>query len=173
MIKVHLIQKPAFEVIGKHTWIAEQDNQLFGQFWDACQREGLFDQFAQLAGGQTGAQTKSSLLGVSCVEKDPAERAFYYLIAIEKPVGLPADHPAMAGLIHHTVPAALWAVFECIGKIPDALVASEMYAFTEWLPASGYEHAHAPEMEVYFPGKDGTSPDSYCEFWLPITPKGG
>jgi hypothetical protein len=24
---------------------------------------------------------------------------------------------------------------------------------------------------VYFPGNDGMSEDSYCEFWLPITEK--
>jgi AraC family transcriptional regulator len=31
----------------------------------------------------------------------------------------------------------------------------------EWLPTSGYEHALAPEMEVYLSG-------DACEFWLPI-----
>ncbi|HOT92687.1 MAG TPA: hypothetical protein PLJ78_16680 [Anaerolineae bacterium] len=39
----------------------------------------------------------------------------------------------------------------------------------EWLPASNYVHALAPEMEVYYPGESGS--DYYCEFWLPIAPK--
>jgi AraC family transcriptional regulator len=43
-----------------------------------------------------------------------------------------------------------------------------MFAFMEWLPLSEYAHARAPEMEVYFPGNDGVSEESYCEFWLPI-----
>jgi AraC family transcriptional regulator len=67
----------------------------------------------------------------------------------------------------------MWAVFECVGKIPEAIVKSEIYAFTEWLPASEYEHSYAPEMEVYFPGNDSTSEESYCEFWLPISRKAG
>jgi AraC family transcriptional regulator len=87
------------------------------------------------------------------------------MIAIEKP----EKHPA--GLETYLVPAARWAVFECIGKVPEAIVESEIYAFTKWLPASGYDHARAPEMEVYFPGNDGSSEESYCEFWLPITEK--
>jgi AraC family transcriptional regulator len=33
----------------------------------------------------------------------------------------------------------------------------------EWLPNSGYEHALAPEMEVY-----PSQGEEYCEFWLPI-----
>ena len=87
------------------------------------------------------------------------------MIAIEKPEGAvirPED-----ALESYTVPATTWAIFECHGKLPEAIVASEMYAFGEWLPSSGYVHALAPEMEVY-PPRDG-----YCEFWLPIRKKGG
>jgi AraC family transcriptional regulator len=165
MIKYKIIGKPAFDVIGKKTWISGQDNDLFGQFWVQCQKEGLFETFTRLGSNRPGLQTKSSLLGISCVENDPANRAFYYLIAIEKP-GEPAE-----GLETYHVPASQWAIFECIGKVPEAIVKSEMYAFMEWLPFSGYQHAKAPEMEVYFPGNNGASEDSYCEFWLPIIKK--
>jgi AraC family transcriptional regulator len=165
MIKHHIVEKPAFDVIGKKTWISGQDNALFGQFWAQCQEEGLFEIFEQLRDNRPGPQTGSSLLGISCVEKDPADRAFYYVIAIEKTEKFPG------GLEIYHIPASRWAVFECVGKVPDAIVKSEIYAFTEWLPSSQYEHAKAPEMEVYFPGNDGSSNDSYCEFWLPIVEK--
>lgn len=165
MIKNRIIEKPAFDVIGKKTWISGQDNELFGQFWVQCQKEKLFERLEQLRDHQPGQQTGSSLLGISRVEKDPTDRAFYYMIAIEKPA---QDSEELE--VYH-VPASRWAVFECVGKIPEAIVKSEIYAFTEWLPASEYAHAKAPEMEVYFPGSDGISEDSYCEFWLPITEK--
>jgi AraC family transcriptional regulator len=165
MIKHRIVEKSAFDVAGKKTWISGQDNELFGQFWDKCQQEKIFERFEQLSNHQPGRQTGSSLLGISCVEKDPANRAFYYMIAIENP-----DAHSQELEFYH-VPASLWAIFECIGKIPEAIVKSEIYAFTEWLPSSAYEHAKAPEMEVYFPGNDGVSEDSYCEFWLPITEK--
>jgi AraC family transcriptional regulator len=168
MIQHRLIERPAFEVLDKKTWISGQDNSLFGRFWESCQAEGLFDLFNQISAMQPGAQTNGVTLGVSRVEADPTRREFFYMIAIEKPQAVPQSASA-SDLESYRVPASLWAVFECPGKIPDALVASEIYAFTDWLPASEYIHASAPEMEVYPPSGNGD--EAYCEFWLPITRK--
>ena len=165
MIKHQIVEKSAFDVVGKKTWISGQDNNLFSQFWVQCQKERLFELFERLSDNQPGIQTNSSVLGISCVEKDPANRAFHYMIAIEKPEKFSGELE-----VYH-VSASQWAVFECVGKVPEAIVKSEIYAFADWLPSSEYEHAKAPEMEVYFPGNDGNSEDSYCEFWLPVTQK--
>ena len=166
MIKYRIITRPAFEVIGKKTWISGQDNELFGKFWISCRARGLFAKFEEISGNQPGVQTSGSPLGISCVAKDPSNREFFYLIAIEKP-----EDCVVSDLEVYQIPASQWAVFECWGKVPESIVKSEIYAFTEWLPASKYEHAKAPEMEVYFPGTDGSSEKSYCEFWLPIIQK--
>ena len=119
--------RPAFEIVGKKTWIPGQgDNEAFGRFWAESQREGLLDFFRRLSGHRPGAQTGGVMLGISRVEHDPSNRAFYYMIAIEKPEGAvirPED-----ALESYTVPATTWAVFECHGKLPEAIVASEMYA---------------------------------------------
>ena len=172
MINVKIVDKPAFEVMGKKTWISGQDNELFGRFWVQCEQERLFERFERLGGNRPGQQTGSSMLGISRVEADPTNRAFYYMIAIEAPgggaPGTGAPETGAEDLERYCVPASRWAVFECVGKVPEAIVKSEMVAFMEWLPASEYEHARAPEMEVYFPGNDGASDESYCEFWLPI-----
>jgi AraC family transcriptional regulator len=106
------------------------------------------------------------------VEKDPDNRAFYYLIGIEKPIVKSDSEQKADELETYHVPASRWAVFECKGKVPEAIVKSEMFAFTEWLPSSVYEHAKAPEIEIYFLGNDGMRGDSYCEFWLPIVRRG-
>ena len=169
MIQHRLVERPAFEVLGKKTWIAGQDNSLFGRFWQTCAREGLLDRFAQIRGQQPGMQTNGVTLGISRVEQDPAHRAFYYMIAIEAPAE--GVDVVVAGLESYRVPAARWAVFECRGKVPDVIVTSELYAFTHWLPASGYAHAHAPEMEVYPPSAIESECETYCEFWLPIVRK--
>lgn len=156
MVNYRILARPAFEVIGKQTWIGgTEDNAAFGRFWEACRSNGTLDGLEKAAGGQPGPQTAGYILGVSRVEKDPAKRAFFYMIAIEKPGGFEGE-----GLEHYQVPACQWAAFECRGKLPEAIVEAEMFAFMQWLPASGYRHALAPEMEVYL--------DGYCEFWLPI-----
>jgi AraC family transcriptional regulator len=164
MRQPRLIERPAFQVVGKKTWISGQDNTLFGRFWQQCQAEGLLERFEQLGGLRPGPQTGGVTLGVSCVEQDPSKREFHYLIGIEHPEDV-------AGLETYPVPAARWAVFACHGKVPESIVQAELYAFMEWLPNSPYVHAYAPEMEVYPPGPGGESDDSYSEFWLPIADK--
>ena len=159
MIPVRIVDRPAFRIAGKSTYISGPDNEQFGRFWQECKAGGLMEVFAGLTGFHPGAQTGGGTLGVSRVERDPARRDFDYMIAVE------TDAPA-EGLETYSVPAARWAVFECRGPAPMAIVAAEMYAFGEWLPASGYAHDMAPEMEVYPPGPADAEPSA--EFWLPI-----
>ena len=164
MIQFRIIDRPAFEVIGKKTWISGQDNDLFGIFWDECKAEGLLGTFEKINGFQPGPQTNGVTLGISQVEKDPANRAFYYMIATEK-TKVYTD----TELECYQVPSSTWAVFECRGTAPTSIVEAEIYAFTQWLPASGFVHAQAPEMEVYL---EGNNEEGYvCEFWLPVQRK--
>jgi AraC family transcriptional regulator len=169
MVTYRIVDRPAFDIIGLKTWISGPDNAQFGRFWERCREEGLFGRFEGMGGMAPGAQTGGVTLGVSRVEADPANRSFHYMIAVERPEGI--EGAGEDGLEVYRVPACRWAVFECRGAVPDAIVAAEIYAFTQWLPASGYTHAAAPEMEVYFAGADGSSPDCYCEFWLPVVEK--
>lgn len=163
MVNYRIIERPAFDILGKKGWIAEQDD--FGRVWETCKAEGVFTIFETITGWQPGPQTNGQTLGISRVEADPTNRDFYYMVAVEVPLGV--THP---DLEHYQVPASQWAVFECHGKVPEAIVEAEMFAFMEWLPKSDYAHALAPEMEVYYPG-EGADKDYYCEFWLPIAPK--
>lgn len=136
--------------VRQKTWISGQDNSLFGRFWDACHADGTVENLKESA---APCVTKAPIIGVSCVEKDPSNRAFDFLIAAE---GAQAEH-----LESYRVPACTWAIFRNRGTLPMALVDAEMYAFTQWLPKSGYVHAFAPELEVY--PEDGS-----VEFWLPV-----
>ena len=158
MISVRLVDAPSFAVVGRKTWIAGQDNAAFGAFWQACRQDGLIDRLRALRGGEPGPITDSLVLGVSCVERDPSDRAFDFYVAAES-----GEHDCNDALERYVVPAATWAVFENRGPLPEALIAAEMYAFMEWLPASGYRHALAPELEVY-PARG----DDLAEFWLPV-----
>ncbi len=160
MVPYRIVERPAFSIAGRSVWISGQDNAQFGRFWGQCNANGTFDRFQALTGFAPGPQTGGSTLGVSRVEADPSNRAFFFMVAVEVP-----EDAATGDLEHFTVPASRWAVFEARGPVPDALVAAEMYAFREWLPASGYTHALAPEMEVYPPTPDG---EPLCEFWLPL-----
>ncbi|MCL6613607.1 MAG: GyrI-like domain-containing protein [Firmicutes bacterium] len=75
-----------------------------------------------------------------------------------------------ADLESKEIPAATWAVFTSVGPLPGAIQKVWGRIFSEWFPASGYEHADGPEIEVYPPG-DGQAPDYRCEVWIPIVKK--
>ena len=131
MHKPRIIKRPAFHISGKKTWISGQDTASFGKFWDRCRAEGLFEIFTDINGLQPGVQTGGVTLGVSRVEENPANRAFHYMIAIENP-----HEDIGEELESYWVPAVQWAVFECRGKVPEAIVKAEMFAFMEAADAS-------------------------------------
>jgi len=60
-----------------------------------------------------------------------------------------------------------WAVFISVGPMPHAIVNVVSRIYQEWFPATGFEQADAPVLEVYFHGD--TSAQNYkCEVWVPI-----
>lgn len=154
MIEFRLETHGAFCACGKRTWISGQDNSLFGRFWDACHGDGTVELLKASAKPEI---TKAPVIGISCVEKDPGNRAFDFCIA--------AEGAQVPGCESYTVSPCTWAIFRNRGKLPKSLVDAEMFAFTQWLPQSGYVHAPVPELEVY--PEDGS-----VEFWLPIMEKG-
>ncbi|MDF2588925.1 MAG: hypothetical protein K0S41_2766, partial [Anaerocolumna sp.] len=73
-------------------------------------------------------------------------------------------------LVDYIVPECTWAMFECIGALPNAIQNLQRRIITEWLPSSGYEYANAPDIEVYYEGNQQAE-DYKCEVWVPITKK--
>lgn len=103
------------------------------------------------------------MLGNSRVEKNPAEREFYFYIACEIGQNLLSD---CNGLMYFSVTARRWAVFSNHtenGMRGETLQEAELYSYMEWLKNLGLSHAKTPELEVY------TEKDSTLdEYWLPI-----
>ena len=125
-------------------------------FWQRTIESGMIPQLCQLLN-----QAPCGLLGVSaCMDGED----FDYYIAVA------TDKPAPEGTFEYTIPAATWAVFECIGAMPQAIQDLQKRIISEWLPMSGYEYANAPDIEVY-PEGDQFSLEYKCEVWLPVIKK--
>lgn len=106
----------------------------------------------KLAGIMDGAL--AGLLGVSvCNEKEP----WKYFIAVSSTK--PGD-----GFEEYTIPASTWAVFPGEGT-NQSIQQLEQRIITEWLPASGYEYADAPDIEVYL---NPDPQDAKYEVWIPV-----
>ena len=71
------------------------------------------------------------------------------------------------GMEERTVEAATYAVFECVGPMPEAMTNLWHRILTEWLPSSGYRWESKTDVERYFTPRM-TAPDSRSEVWLPV-----
>jgi AraC family transcriptional regulator len=123
-------------------------------FWNDCMHDGSYEWICSKA-------SKLGVLGI-CKDFDKDKDEFNYMIAVENIKDTLPD-----GYVAVQIPAATWAVFESIGTLPEAAQDLTRRIFTEWLPATGYQHDCAPELEVY-PKGDMYSPDYKCEIWIPI-----
>jgi AraC family transcriptional regulator len=150
-----IVDKKGFTVVGKQRRITMADGENFKQvpaFWQDCMKDGSYEWICSKAGK----------LGVLGVCKDFAKDEFSYMIAVEN-----IKDPLPDGYISAKIPDATWAVFESVGAMPEAAQNLTRRIFTEWLPATGYQHDCAPELEVY-PEGNIYSPDYRCEIWIPV-----
>ena len=155
-----IVDKGSFELMGKETKITMVDGenfQLVPKFWADCMEDGSYAWIQSRAG-------KLGTFGV-CKDFGKYNGEFNYMIAVEK-----TSETLPKGYISTTIPAATWAVFEAVGPLPKAIQDVTRRIFSEWMPSTGYQHACAPELEVYSEG-DNTSEDYRCEVWIPVDKK--
>ncbi|WP_036695959.1 GyrI-like domain-containing protein [Paenibacillus taiwanensis] len=155
-----VIDKPAFHVIGKalHTTTKDGENlRHIPQFWKQCNEDGTCCRLTEL-------EPTHHLLGI-CTDFKPETGEMYYWIAVESKQAVEDTT-----LDSYLIPAYTWAVFPASGEMPHAMQQLWARIFQEWLPATGYEHAAGPELEVYYPGNPASEDYSF-EVWIPINKK--
>ena len=168
-MKHRIIDKPAFEAVGwalATTTVNGESMRVVPPFWDRCTREGKVKALQPHAGS-------FGLLGL-CAEFDAQMEAFTYLVGVESAPGVRYPEGTQKVL----VPAARYAVFECVGPMPDAIQNGWKLVMSEWFPRSAeWEQAQPVNFERYpsFPDGDErgdpTSPNCSTEIWIPIRPK--
>ena len=93
---------------------------------------------------------------------------FRYLVAGKYTGG---DVPE--GMVVYEFPRSDWAVFNCIGPIPEALQSVNTRIFKEWLPGTPeYELCGNASVEWYdCVNGEKTDPDYHSAIWLPVKKK--
>ena len=159
MMDYRITRKESFTVLGfSRTFDYENASRDIPAFWQEHYAQGR----NRYAGGMYG-------VNIDCFM---GHENFEYLIA-------DLYNPAMdipEGFVVKTIPAFTWAVFPCIGPMPDTGRDLNGRIFSEWLPAlKEYEFAAGYCIEMYdSPDKypEGTSDVNYrMEIWIPITKK--
>jgi AraC family transcriptional regulator len=148
-------EKESFIVIGKSaTLTCGKEGCTREWFWGECQQDGTLAKFNSL-------ETDTPLLGITL----NFDENFTYMIGKKEVAAVPAD-----GLTLHHIPSSTWAVFPCHGPIPAAIQNGFRQIYQEWFPATEYEHAGLPEIEVYT--ADPAEPEGYrSEVWIPVLKK--
>jgi AraC family transcriptional regulator len=155
-----IIEKEAFRVVGKELKVSTKDGenlQRIPKFWDEVNQDGTNERLCSLS-------DKTDVLGI-CMDMEHDKEAFTYMIAVEA-----TKNSKSSEFTTREIPAATWAVFTSIGAMPTAIQKVWERIFSEWFPSTGYEHAEAPELEVY-PEGNTNSEDYRCEVWVPIIKK--
>ena len=77
------------------------------------------------------------------------------------------------GMVVYEFPRSDWAVFNCIGPIPDALQSVNTRIFREWLPGNPeYELCGNASVEWYdCVNGEKTDPDYHSAIWVPVKRK--
>lgn len=76
-------------------------------------------------------------------------------------------------MVLYEFPMSEWAVFDCIGAMPDALQSLNTRIFSEWLPSNpDYKLSGNTTVEWYdcINGKT-TDPDYHSAIWIPVKRK--
>jgi len=168
-MKHRIVDKPAFEVLGwtlRTTTVGDENMRVIPQFWDRCLADGKVEALEPLPG-------TFGVLGL-CADFDEKQQAFTYVIGVEAG---PGGVPVPEGTQRVKVPGATYAVFGCVGAMPDAIQNGWRTIMGQWLPTSGYEMERPVNFELYptFPPGDErgdpASPKCYTEIWIPIKKK--
>jgi len=154
-----IVERDAFKVVGKGLRVTTKDGENFKRvpkFWQESYQNGVCDKICSICG-------ETPILGI-CMN-DFCNEEFTYMIAAEKPDGFKDKD-----MSEIEIPASTWAIFESVGPVPGSIQKVWERIFSEWFPSTGFEHADAPELEVYSKGNTDAE-DYYCEVWIPIVKK--
>ena len=139
-------------------------------FWDEICEKYAYNVYA----GNDPANPYEQALVDNCIGEygvcidDIGGGKFRYLIA-----GKYTGGPVPQGMVLYEFPRSLWAVFDCIGPIPEALQRVNTRVFKEWLPGNpDYELCGSATVEWYdCINGEKTDPDYRSAVWVPVKRK--
>ncbi|MFV0516993.1 MAG: effector binding domain-containing protein [Aminipila sp.] len=154
-----IVEKEAITVIGvQKKFLYENAFSEIPKFWaEHCHKEK--------------GKTVCGMYGINFDESMDGKE-FEYMIADE----YDGSSAVPSGFVTKTIPAFTWAVFPCIGAMPDSMQSINERIFSEWLPnCKEYEFAAGYNIEMYedpagYP-KGIEDENYYSEIWIPVKTK--
>lgn len=160
MMKVRIEERSAFTIAGVKWTLNINDpanHRQISNHWTVFNRSEKPNKFC--AQSIQDPVFSGRFLGVCVDNRD--QKTFDYWIASALSEGASTEFDTLP------VKAGLWAVFECVGAMPDAIVKLWKQIYTEYFPVSPYQPKNTIDFEVY-PDGDPSSADYRCEVWIAV-----
>ena len=160
-----------FKVIGfQRVFDNETAYEKIPEFWDEICEKYAYNVYA----GNEPANPYEKALVDNCIGEygvcidDIGGGKFRYLVA-----GKYVGGEVPEGMVVYEFPRGDWAVFDCIGPLPDALQSVNTRIFNEWLPGNpDYEFSGVANVEWYdCINGEKTDADYHSAVWIPVKKK--
>jgi len=140
------------------------------KFWDEICEKYAYNVYA----GNHPANAYEKALVDNCIGEygicidDIGDGKFRYLIA-----GKYCGGEVPEGMVLYELPMGEWAIFDCVGPTPEAMISLSERIFKEWLPGNAdFELSGNAYVEWYdCINGEKTDPDYRSAIWLPIKRK--
>ena len=159
LMNYKIVEKPAFDIIEKLEVQCNENNEsvrTIQEFWARSESDGTVDSLFN------DGEDKSIIFGI-CYANFARFKYFDYSIAAR----WDENKPVPLGFRRSRIPKRTFAVFECIGPIPDAMESMWQRIVSEFFPTSCYEPTYEMDIEAYTKG-DRKSANYRSEIWVPV-----
>lgn len=164
-----IVNKQPFHVAAKvksFTTKDEINKTEIPQFWTQCHKDGSIAGLCEMAKKEGPFETGKALLGICDSRCCPDDAdLFQYAIGIETDK---TSVPEGYSLIE--IPELTWAVFKCVGAMPQAVQKMWKRIYSEFFPQSDYEPLQGMDFELY-PEGDLNNADYGSEIWISVKKK--
>ena len=166
-LDAEIIEKDSFDVIGFIREYSSENSTLISKWW-----KDFNNKYADLKLRSPRNNLEKAIVDNKInpcgVTEYPADRgAFRYVHG-----GLYQGGEVPEELEIYTINKGTWAVFNCVGKLPDAMTELSDLIWNHWVPDHPeYEVGGQCEFELYYEGDYYGDPEYLCTKWIPIKRK--
>lgn len=159
-----IVEKEAFKVLERvevHQIITEENKYEISDFWDRAKADGTIQILVDSL-----ADDEKNIIGICYGDSYGNSKTFEYSIAAK----CKENCIVPKGYRINEIPKRTWAVFECVGKMPDSIQETWHKIVTEFFPTADYEPTCEIDIEDY-PDGDVTADDYKSYIWVTVKKK--
>lgn len=163
MMDYRIVTKGAFKIVCKKISVSckrELTTAEISDFWQQCGTDGTIPALCKYIPENNAFD--GCIVGAS-FGKDAPDTNFPYAIGAHYN-GVPVTEKDFTV---EEIPAHTYAVFRCVGTMPEAFNKLYQQIYSEFFPASEYQPCGGTDFEAY-PSADVNDPDYTCEIWVAV-----